>query len=199
MKSPRDTHSDTSNRALTPYYVPETVFSTLGMLSTYPSQHPFEVAAIFRILQVRNVMLRGVKSFVQQVRRVGYNLLFLALSRCILTALKGRWLRTGPVTRMGEKVWVSWLRTSWVNAVMYCSLSKKEREVYMTKGCVSRGNRTLAPGDLPCLDPAALDLIKDWWSAVVRRDSGLDFLGYIPALPLTSRVDLGKLLDLSGL
>lgn len=31
------------------------------------------------------------------------------------------------------------------------------------------------------------------------RDPGLDFLGYIPALPLTSCVDLGKLLDLSGL
>lgn len=94
---------------------------------------------------------------------------------------------------------MSWLRTSWVNAVMYCSLSKKEREVYMTEGCVSRGNRTLAPGNLHCLDSAALVLIKDRWSAVVRKDSGLDFLGYIPALPLTSCVDLGKLLDLSGL
>lgn len=30
-------------------------------------------------------------------------------------------------------------------------------------------------------------------------DPGLDFLGYIPALPLTSCIDLGKLFNLSRL
>lgn len=69
----------------------------------------------------------------------------------------------------------------------------------MTKGCISKGSRTLTPGKLPSLDSTPPGLIKDGWSTVVMRDSGLDFLGCIPALLLTSCVDLGKLLDLSGL
>lgn len=103
MKSPRDTHSDTSNLALTPYYVAETVFSTLGTSSTYPSQHPFEVVAIIRILQVRNVMLRGVKSFLQQVRKVGYNPLFLVLSHRIFNCPQGEVAQNWTCYKNGGK------------------------------------------------------------------------------------------------
>lgn len=110
-----------------------------------------------------------------------------------------RQLRTGSVIRMGEKIWVSLLMTSWVNAVVYGSLSKKERKVYMTRGCVSKGSRTLTWQSHLLWTQLPPGLIKDRWSTVVMTDPGLDFLAYIPALPLTSCIDLGKLFDLSGL
>lgn len=65
------------------------------------------------------------------------------------------WLRTGSVTKTGENGGLGVLVEDQLIQCYYVLISflkKEERKAHTTRGCVSKGNRTLISCKLPSLD-----------------------------------------------